>query len=76
MLILSLQPLAWLGALLLGWLAASLYRYFDIGFVRVFSSVRISIAGLCIYALIGYMGSGIWLLRACCWCGVSQRGKE
>ena len=38
-----LQPLAWLTALLLGWLDASLYRYFDISFVRVFSAVRISI---------------------------------
>ena len=41
----SLQPLAWLAALLLGWLAASLYQSFDIGFVRVFSAVRISIVG-------------------------------
>ena len=40
----SLQPLAWLADLLLVWLAASFYRSFDIGFVRVFSAVRISIS--------------------------------
>ena len=39
----SLQPLARLADLLLGWLAAILYRSFDIGLVRVFSAVRISI---------------------------------
>ena len=39
----SLQPLALMAALLLGWLADILYRSFDIGFVRVFSAVRISI---------------------------------
>ena len=43
----SLQPLACLAALLLGWLAAILYRSFDIGFVRVFSAVRISIMVKC-----------------------------
>ena len=43
MLILSLQPLARLDDLLLGWMAAILYRSFDIGLVRVFSAVRISI---------------------------------
>ena len=51
--ILSLQPLAWLAHslqplvsladLLLGWLAAILFWYFDIGLVRVFSAIRISI---------------------------------
>ena len=39
----SMQPLAWLAALMLEWLADILCRYFDIGFVRVFSAVRISI---------------------------------
>ena len=39
-----MQPLARLADLLLGWLAAILYRSFDIGLVRVFSAVRISIA--------------------------------
>ena len=53
MLIMSLQPLArlapymqllaWMDALLLGWLDDILYRSFNIGLVRVFSSVRISI---------------------------------
>ena len=33
-----------LADLLLGWLAAILYRSFDIGLVRVFSAVRISIS--------------------------------
>ena len=46
MLIMSLQPLAWLAALLLGWLDAIVYRSFDIGIVRVFSAVRISIVTL------------------------------
>ena len=39
----SLKPLARLADLLLVWLAAIFYRYFDIGLVRVFSAVRISI---------------------------------
>ena len=39
----SLQPLARLADLMLGCLAAILYRYFDIGLVRVFSAVIISI---------------------------------
>ena len=41
----SLQTLYWMAALLLGWLAAILYWSFDIGFVRVFNTVRISILG-------------------------------
>ena len=56
MLILSLQPLAWLASsiqplarladLLLGWMTAILYRSFAIGLVHVFSAVRISILDL------------------------------
>ena len=39
----SLQPLARLADLLLGWLAAILYRSFETGLVHVFSAVKISI---------------------------------
>ena len=39
----SVQPLARLADLLLGWLAAILYRSFNIGLVRIFSAVTISI---------------------------------
>ena len=51
----SLQPLAWMDALLLGWLAVILYRSFDIGFVRVFSAVRISIHPFIVKGLVSLL---------------------
>ena len=42
----SLQPLERLADFLLGWLDDILYRSFDIGLVRAFSAVRISIPKL------------------------------
>ena len=44
-----------LADLLLGWLAAILYRSFDIGLVRVFSAVRISIHPFIVEGLVSLL---------------------
>ena len=51
----SLQPLARLADLLLGRMAAILYRSFDIGLVRVFSAVRISIHPFIVEGLVSLL---------------------
>ena len=50
-----LQPLVRLADLLLGWLAAILYRSFNIGLVLVFSAVRISIHPFIVEALVSLL---------------------
>ena len=51
----SLQPLARLADLLLGQMAAILYRSFDIGLVRVFSAVSISIHPFIVKGLVSLL---------------------
>ena len=51
----SLQPVVRLSDLLLGWLAAILYRSFDIRLERVFSAVRISIHPFIIEGLVSLL---------------------